>query len=153
MSTRACSNWITITCYPSGEIPIHIILIRFLPHLFVIFRPMEWAQLRIFDPPKPRFRELRPLPRLFWLRERRSQRLFHAIDCQRGSQYMRRLSTRQLITSFLVKDRDMSADMLMHELAKHGLNLPKLVTGHFRSTIRAVLLYLIDQGLLNLVEL
>ena len=66
---------------------------------------------------------------------------------------MRRLSTRQLITSFLVKDRDMSADMLMHELAKHGLNLPKLVTGHFRSTIRAVLLYLIDQGLLNLVEL
>jgi hypothetical protein len=111
---------------------------------------MEWAQLLIFDLPKPRFRELRPFPRLFWLRKRRSQRLFHVVDCQRGSESMRRLSIRQLITSLLVKDFNMSTDMLMDELRKHDVQLSKLVVGHFRSTIREVLLYLVGQGLLDL---
>jgi hypothetical protein len=63
---------------------------------------------------------------------------------------MSRLSTPELVASILIRDIDMPTSTLISELSKHHINLGQLVTGHFRSIIRAVLLYLDEQGLLDL---
>jgi hypothetical protein len=63
---------------------------------------------------------------------------------------MRRLSTRQLIVSLLLKDIDMPLHVLMVELEKHDIHLSNLVVSNFRSAIREVLVFLVGQRLLDL---
>jgi hypothetical protein len=65
---------------------------------------------------------------------------------------MSRLSTPELVASILIRDIDMSTFTLISELSKNNINLGQLVTGHFRSIIRSVLLYLDGQGLLDLSD-